>query len=865
MAVKIQLRRDTAANWTSKNPILALGEPGVETDTNKLKFGNGTTLWNDLEYFAGGESIENIEDILGTSFLVAGSGIILNYSDSGNTLTISSSGVGGPVVLPIENADLHNGGIQQAQVLRFDNGSYQSVITGTVPPSGNNAQRIIIQGPRAQGNGEGGDVYFWGGDADINGGDIKIYAGDADNVSPDNGYGGYVNIDGGRGATVGGNVEITAGYSQGGQAGRVEIVGGSTSSGTAGDVVVKTNNSIQNWTFGTNGSLTLPNGNLIQSQANQGETNIQIIDNESPFKIYTNASTGAKEWRYDSDGNLFIPGNITLPNYTTVATGTFDNGTGGNHGISLNCVVGYELNWQGGHLKSTLNNGETTYNILCDSAIEFPGSGVDNVQIDHSGITFSDGTVQYSAIRNIFGGSGISVSSASGDYTISASGVVAGSAESIQTTCFNNTGATLSKGTVVYINGRNGNLPTVQKSIATNEAGSSKTYGILFEDITDNHSGNVIVIGALTNFNTNQFSAAEGSTLYLSPSVSGAMTATKPSAPDHLVSVGKIVRNHNNQGIIQVIIQNGFELQELHNVAINGVTGGQFLQYNSVSQLWTPSSSGNFTTLQVNGTGVSVTGHTHSSSNITDFTESVQDVVGGNGFLVGSSGIVINYNDAGNTLTISTSGLASSNHTHSSANITDFTEAVQDVVGASGFLVGASGISISYNDGSNTLTITGGGGGGTTIANASNNRILTSDGTSTGINAESNMTFDGTNLVVTGNGKFTQLQPTVVSNGNVNGSVATDVGAGQIFDMTLTGAITLSNPTNPIDGVTIRWRILQDGTGSHTVSLDTKFVIPSSASNPLPWSTAANAMDILAATYHAGRDKWDIVAFVPGY
>ena len=114
-------------------------------------------------------------------------------------------------------------------------------------------------------------------------------------------------------------------------------------------------------------------------------------------------------------------------------------------------------------------------------------------------------------------------------------------------------------------------------------------------------------------------------------------------------------------------------------------------------------------------------------------------------------------------------------------------------------------------------------------------------------------------------GKFKQLYPTVISNGTVSGSVGTDVSTGQIFDMTLSGATTLSNPTNAVDGVTVRWRITQDGTGGHTVALGSEFQIPSSASSPLPWSTAANATDILAATYHAGRSKWDVVAFVPGY
>lgn len=50
MAVQIQLRNDTASNWTSANPTLARGELGIEIDTNKLKIGDGATDWNDLPY-----------------------------------------------------------------------------------------------------------------------------------------------------------------------------------------------------------------------------------------------------------------------------------------------------------------------------------------------------------------------------------------------------------------------------------------------------------------------------------------------------------------------------------------------------------------------------------------------------------------------------------------------------------------------------------------------------------------------------------------------------------------------------------------------------------------------------------------------
>jgi hypothetical protein len=52
--VLLEFRRDTAANWTSVNPVLASGEPGYETDTGKLKIGDGSTHWTSLSYIAPG-------------------------------------------------------------------------------------------------------------------------------------------------------------------------------------------------------------------------------------------------------------------------------------------------------------------------------------------------------------------------------------------------------------------------------------------------------------------------------------------------------------------------------------------------------------------------------------------------------------------------------------------------------------------------------------------------------------------------------------------------------------------------------------------------------------------------------------------
>jgi len=55
---RIQIRRDTATNWSSTNPTLASGEIGFDTTNNQMKIGNGSTAWNSLDYASGGASVE---------------------------------------------------------------------------------------------------------------------------------------------------------------------------------------------------------------------------------------------------------------------------------------------------------------------------------------------------------------------------------------------------------------------------------------------------------------------------------------------------------------------------------------------------------------------------------------------------------------------------------------------------------------------------------------------------------------------------------------------------------------------------------------------------------------------------------------
>jgi hypothetical protein len=158
-------------------------------------------------------------------------------------------------------------------------------------------------------------------------------------------------------------------------------------------------------------------------------------------------------------------------------------------------------------------------------------------------------------------------------------------ANSLQTEVWNNTGATIPKGSVVYISGSHGNLPTIALSQANSETNSSKTYGLTITNITNQNNGFVCHSGLLENLDT--FGVPEGVSLWLSPTVAGGYTTTKPSAPNHMVFVGVCTRAHPTFGTIEVTIQNGFELQELHNVAINeSLTDNDILRFNSANNLW---------------------------------------------------------------------------------------------------------------------------------------------------------------------------------------------------------------------------------------------------------------------------------------
>lgn len=141
----------------------------------------------------------------------------------------------------------------------------------------------------------------------------------------------------------------------------------------------------------------------------------------------------------------------------------------------------------------------------------------------------------------------------------------------------NQTGGTLLKGSAVYINGQQGQRPTVAYGSYTADTSSAGIIGLVADDINDNNNGYIISYGLIEGIDTSAYSA--GTPLYLF--TGGTLTSTKPQAPFHDVRIGKVINSNSTVGSIFVNVQNGYELDELHDVRITSPTTNDVLVYSS--------------------------------------------------------------------------------------------------------------------------------------------------------------------------------------------------------------------------------------------------------------------------------------------
>jgi hypothetical protein len=145
----------------------------------------------------------------------------------------------------------------------------------------------------------------------------------------------------------------------------------------------------------------------------------------------------------------------------------------------------------------------------------------------------------------------------------------------------------VTKGQAVYVSGASGTNMLVSKASNATEATSSKTLGLVAQDLAINGQGFVITEGLLSNLNTN--SATIGDPVWLG--VDGALIyglVNKPYAPSHLVFIGIVTRVSATVGEIFVKVQNGFELREIHDVDLITTTpsNNEILTYESSTSLW---------------------------------------------------------------------------------------------------------------------------------------------------------------------------------------------------------------------------------------------------------------------------------------
>lgn len=147
----------------------------------------------------------------------------------------------------------------------------------------------------------------------------------------------------------------------------------------------------------------------------------------------------------------------------------------------------------------------------------------------------------------------------------------------------------INKGQAVYVSGADGTNMLVSKADYGTELTSSKTLGLATATGGVNYQGQVITEGLLAGLDTS--TATIGDAVWLGASGNlifwhyGGST-TKPVAPNHLVFIGVVTRVNVNNGEIFVKPQNGFEIEELHNVLIQSLVDKHILYYDSATSLW---------------------------------------------------------------------------------------------------------------------------------------------------------------------------------------------------------------------------------------------------------------------------------------
>jgi hypothetical protein len=299
---------------------------------------------------------------------------------------------------------------------------------------------------------------------------------------------------------------------------------------------------------------------------------------------------------------------LQLDNFSRLREGTIDAGTGGVKGIAQICGAGYELKWEAG-VQYVMGSSGNTIRISLYNFNNAPTVNDDNTKGYYSGSRWaldngtvyvcSDATIgaavwaiqqinyldfNTAAAHTVVEGE-LAWNSTDGTLDLGLPGGFKNKVgQQLVVRARNTSGSLISKGSVVKVVGVAGGLIGINLAQADNDTNSGTAFGIVAEDIEDSSNGFVVINGIIHGLNTNAFT--EGDILYISPTVAGEITNVKPVSPSHLVVVGYVAKKSAVDGHILLHVQNGYELDELHNVSIAGEANNEALVYESATALW---------------------------------------------------------------------------------------------------------------------------------------------------------------------------------------------------------------------------------------------------------------------------------------
>jgi hypothetical protein len=147
-------------------------------------------------------------------------------------------------------------------------------------------------------------------------------------------------------------------------------------------------------------------------------------------------------------------------------------------------------------------------------------------------------------------------------------------------------GVAVTKGQAVYVSSADGTNMIVSKASNASEQTSSKTLGLVAQDLAINGQGFVVTEGLLAGLNTSTANAGDPVWLGTDGNLIFGLL-NKPYAPAHLVFIGVVTRVQQNNGEIFVKVQNGFELDELHDLSVKNASDGDMIKYVASTGLWT--------------------------------------------------------------------------------------------------------------------------------------------------------------------------------------------------------------------------------------------------------------------------------------